>query len=254
MPLRVPLRPSPLGHESPGMVEPGAGSYIHLEGSRARTAVMGVLNVTPDSFSDGGIHNASVDAAITRIQEMVEEGADIIDIGGQSTRPGAEIVSLDQELSRVIPVISAARALGVTACISIDTFRAEVARQAVAAGADMINDVSGGLLDDNMLATAAQLMVPICLMHYRGDPATMQGLAHYPAGGVLATVAEELEGRVAAALRAGVPRWNIIVDPGIGFAKTAEQVQHRPSMFIFTLVCGVVGCFVSGIRSHSELL
>jgi dihydroneopterin aldolase/2-amino-4-hydroxy-6-hydroxymethyldihydropteridine diphosphokinase/dihydropteroate synthase len=215
---------------------------------------MGVLNVTPDSFSDGGIHNASVDAAVTRIQEMVEEGADIIDIGGQSTRPGAEIVSLDQELSRVIPVISAARALGVTACISIDTFRAEVARQAVAAGADMINDVSGGLLDDDMLATAAQLMVPICLMHYRGDPATMLGLAHYPAGGVLATVAEELEGRVAAALRAGVPRWNIVVDPGIGFAKTAEQVQHRPSIFIFTLICGVVGCFVSEIRSHSELL
>ncbi len=170
--------------------------------------------MTPDSFSDG---NKFFDpaAAVGRILALEAAGADVIDIGGQSTRPNAEVIEAELELNRVVPVIEAARKAGVRRPISIDTFRASVARAAVAAGADMINDVSGGLLDDAMLSTAAALEVPICLMHYRGDPSTMVSLANYPEDTV-AAVAAELQQRCNAALRAGVARWNIIVDPGIG--------------------------------------
>ncbi|KAJ1483780.1 Dihydropteroate synthase-like protein, partial [Baffinella frigidus] len=134
---------------------------------------MGVLNYTPDSFSDGGRFNAGIDEAVKRIEDMAAAGADIVDIGGQSTRPNAKLVTSEEEAARVVPVIEAARARGCTVAISVDTFRADVARASVAAGANFVNDVSGGLLDPAMLSTVASLHVPVCLMHYRGDPSSM---------------------------------------------------------------------------------
>ena len=153
-------------------VDGGEDGALVVSGPQARTVVMGILNVTPDSFSDG---NKFFDpaAAVGRMLALEAAGVDVIDIGGQSTRPNAHVIEAELEAARVVPVIEAARKAGVKAPISIDTFRASVARAAVAAGADMINDVSGGLLDDEMLRTAADLGVPICLMHYRGDPSTM---------------------------------------------------------------------------------
>eukprot|EP00293_Proteomonas_sulcata_P002853 CAMPEP_0184329252 /NCGR_PEP_ID=MMETSP1049-20130417/144050_1 /TAXON_ID=77928 /ORGANISM="Proteomonas sulcata, Strain CCMP704" /LENGTH=283 /DNA_ID=CAMNT_0026651605 /DNA_START=1021 /DNA_END=1872 /DNA_ORIENTATION=- len=203
---------------------------------------MGILNVTPDSFSDGGKYNQSAVAAVGRINLMERQGAGIIDIGGQSTRPNAEVIKSGEESARVLPVIQAARQMGVTTPISIDTFRADVARDAVLAGANIINDVSGGLLDSLMLRVASDLQVPICLMHYRGDPATMQGLANY-GGDVVEMVAAELRERCAAALKAGVYRWNIIVDPGIGFAKTPQQSYQltKETGKFAALCCPVLG-------------
>ncbi|MCH9830394.1 MAG: dihydropteroate synthase, partial [Actinomycetia bacterium] len=138
--------------------------------------VMGILNLTPDSFSDGGQFD-SVVAAVDSAKSMVEAGANIIDIGGESTRPGAERISIDVELERVIPVIRVLDSLGIY--VSIDTMRSQVARAAVAAGAQMVNDVSGGLSDPEMLSTVAQLGVPIVLMHWRGHSKTMQENVHY---------------------------------------------------------------------------
>ncbi|GAA96173.1 hypothetical protein E5Q_02837 [Mixia osmundae IAM 14324] len=182
-----------------------------------RTRIMSVINVTPDSFSDGGDH-ASPDAAVQAAREHVAQGADILDIGGVSTRPGAAEVSEQEELRRVIPVITAIRSAHPKTLISIDTFRANVAKAAVHAGANWINDVSGGTLDAAMLSTAAQLGVPIVLMHMRGTPSTMSKLTDY-GDDVMAGVCTELAANVSRALQAGVLRWNIILDPGIGFAK-----------------------------------
>jgi dihydropteroate synthase len=185
-----------------------------------RTYLMGVLNITPDSFSDGGQFN-SLEKAIAQGLHLVNHGADILDIGGQSTRPGAEQVSLEEEIARVIPVIAALRQRGITHPISVDTTRAEVAARAIAAGATMINDISGATFDPTMLATVARLDIPIVLMHLRGTPATMQTLTDYQ--DVVAEVGKFLSQRLQAALTAGIKRENLLIDPGIGFAKTAEQ-------------------------------
>jgi dihydropteroate synthase len=154
---------------------------------------------------------------------MVEEGASILDIGGMSTRPNAEDIGEEEELKRVIPVIRELRKQSFPLPISIDTYRSEVARQAIEAGADLINDVSAGDLDPKMLAVAAELGVPICLMHMRGTPQTMGQLTDYEDGDVVAGVRRELLEKVQRALTAGISRWNIILDPGLGFAKTADQ-------------------------------
>ncbi len=185
----------------------------------SRTYIMGILNVTPDSFSDGGEFN-QVDSAVQQALLMAENGADIIDIGGQSTRPGAAQISLQEELARVIPVIKATRQQS-QITISIDTTVAEVAQEAIAAGANIINDISGATFDEKMLVTAAQLEVPIILMHIRGTPQTMQSLTDYQ--DLVAEITNFLEQQVQKAIAAGVKPQNIILDPGIGFAKDAKQ-------------------------------
>lgn len=155
---------------------------------------------------------------------MVQNGTSIIDVGGQSTAPGRPEVSATEEASRVVPAIKLIRSLPETknVVISVDTYRASVAEQAIAAGADIINDVSAGLLDPDMLSTVARLNKTICLMHMRGNPQTMTKLTSYP-DGLVPTVASELVDRVAAAEAAGIRRWRIVLDPGIGFAKTGDQ-------------------------------
>jgi dihydropteroate synthase len=183
-----------------------------------RTYLMGILNVTPDSFSDGGQFN-SLAAAVPQAKALAAAGMDILDLGGQSTRPQAVEVSLETELDRVIPVIEAVRSQGLDVPISIDTTRAEVAARAIAAGADLVNDVSGAMADPEMLPIVARLGVPIILMHRRGNPRTMQQLTQYQ--DLVTEVYDFLADRAQAAIAAGVRA--IAVDPGIGFAKTATQ-------------------------------
>lgn len=189
-----------------------------------RTYIMGVLNVTPDSFSDGGDFN-SLETAFNQVQEMVKAGADIIDIGGQSTRPGAEDVSLEAELNRVIPLINAIRKspdlVLANIPISVDTTRSQVAEMAVKVGGDIINDISGATFDSKMLSVVAQLNVPIILMHIRGTPKTMQTLTHYQ--DLMGELKQFLEERIQAAINQGISPDHIIIDPGIGFAKTVTQ-------------------------------
>lgn len=190
-----------------------------------RTYLMGVLNVTPDSFSDGGQFN-TVEQAIAQAHHLVESGADILDIGGQSTRPQAEDVSEEEERARVIPVIQGIRAgygnhPPLVTPISIDTTKASVAREAIAAGADIVNDISGATFDAQMLATVAELGVPLILMHIRGTPKTMQQLTDYD--DVVADVREFLAQRLEAAIALGIPKSHLVIDPGIGFAKNLDQ-------------------------------
>ena len=180
--------------------------------------IMGILNVTPDSFADGGRHN-EFDAAVARGLEMIAEGVDIIDIGGESTRPGAERVSEAEEIERTIPVITELAKHGVK--ISIDTMRASTAEVAIKAGASIINDVSGGLADPEMLQTAAHLGVPYIAMHWRGQSKDMNSKAIY--NDVIIDVISELQERITAALDAGIEVGNLIIDPGLGFAKDAEH-------------------------------
>jgi dihydropteroate synthase len=180
--------------------------------------IMGILNVTPDSFADGGRHN-EFDAAVARGLEMIAEGVDIIDIGGESTRPGAERVSEAEEIARTIPVITELAKQGVK--ISIDTMRASTAEAAIKAGASIINDVSGGLADPLMLQTAARLGVPYIAMHWRGQSKDMNSKAIY--NDVVIDVISELQERITAALEAGIEVGNLIIDPGLGFAKDAEH-------------------------------
>lgn len=184
--------------------------------------VMGILNVTPDSFADGGRHN-QLDAAITRGLEMIAEGVDIIDIGGESTRPGAERVDEQEELQRTIPVIEkiAPLLLKTDVKISIDTMRASVAEAAIKAGASIINDVSAGQSDSRMLSTAAQLKTPYIAMHWRGHSKDMNSKAVYK--DVVAETISELEDRIQVALSTGVAKENLIIDPGLGFAKDADH-------------------------------
>jgi dihydropteroate synthase len=185
--------------------------------SLARPLVMGVLNVTPDSFSDGG-RLPGVEAALARGRAMAAEGADLLDVGGESTRPGAAPVSADEELARVLPVLRALKdALPLP--VSVDTRKAAVARAALAAGADVVNDVSG-LADAEMAGAVAETDAGLVLMHMRGTPETMQRLAQY--ADVAEEVADELAGPLARAVEAGIAPERIVVDPGIGFAKTAE--------------------------------
>ncbi|ENN9979990.1 dihydropteroate synthase [Vibrio vulnificus] len=183
--------------------------------------VMGILNVTPDSFSDGGQFNA-LDAALAQAERMIAAGVSIIDIGGESTRPGAPEVSLEEELKRVIPAIQAIRQKH-DVWISIDTSKAEVMKQAIEAGADLINDVRA-LQEPGALAVAAKAQVPICLMHMQGQPRSMQHNPSYQ--DVLKEVGEFLEERVAACEEAGIAKELLILDPGFGFGKTIEHNYH----------------------------
>ena len=184
-----------------------------------KTYVMGILNVTPDSFSDGGEFNQTT-SALDRAQKMIQNGVDIIDIGGQSTRPGAEQISLEEELNRVIPIIKAIRQQE-NIPISIDTTSAEVARTAIEAGADIINDISGGTYDKNMFSIAAWLEVPIILMHIKGTPQTMQSLTNYQ--NLIVEIKDFLEQQINRAIALEIKPSNIIIDPGIGFAKNVSQ-------------------------------
>jgi len=185
----------------------------------ARTMIMGVLNVTPDSFSDGG-EFFSAEKAIEQGQRMAAEGAQIIDIGGESTRPGAETVSVDEELGRVIPVIEQLRA-SVSVLISIDTSKAAVARAALDAGATIINDVTAGRADPEMFAVAAARKAALILMHMQGTPRTMQVAPRYDE--VVREVANFFRQRYERALECGVDGMAIAFDPGIGFGKTVEH-------------------------------
>ncbi|MEG4810307.1 dihydropteroate synthase [Microcoleus sp. F8-D3] len=188
-----------------------------------RTYLMGVLNVTPDSFSDGGDFN-TIESALAQAENMVKSGVDIIDIGGQSTRPGAAEISLAEESDRVIPLVQILRQkadIFGSVPISVDTTRGRVAKAAVEAGADIINDISGATFDSEMLSTVAKLKVPIILMHIRGTPQTMQKLTDY--SDLIGEIGEFLESRIAAAVAAGIDKYQIILDPGIGFAKTYSQ-------------------------------
>jgi dihydropteroate synthase len=188
----------------------------------SRTYIMGVLNVTPDSFSDGGKF-ATVDAAIAQAVQMVISGVDIIDIGGESTKPGAMPVDEVTELGRVIPVIEGIRQHPdiQSIPISIDTTKASVARSAIAAGADIVNDVSGGQFDAKMFETVAQLNVPYVMMHMRGTPATMMQMSEYE--DVVGEILAYFETQIDRAVQSGIDRSQIIIDPGIGFAKKYQQ-------------------------------
>ncbi len=181
--------------------------------------VMGILNITPDSFYDGGRHH-TVTAALAQADRLLTEGADMLDIGAYSSRPGAADVSAAEESDRLLPVIEAISSHFPEAVLSIDTFRATVARAGIAAGAHIINDISGGTLDDKMFATIADLQVPYILMHMRGTPNTMQRLTDY--GGDVTGEVSLFFGRQVATLRQMGVR-DIILDPGLGFAKTLEQ-------------------------------
>ena len=189
-----------------------------------RTYIMGVLNITPDSFSDGGKFN-TLDAAMRQAKHLVNSGVDILDVGGQSTRPGARQIPLEEEVRRVVPIIDAIRTHEDTSLastvISVDTTQSEIARAAVKAGADIVNDISGGTFDQAMLSTVADLGVPIILMHIRGTPATMQQNTQYQ--DLMGEIHDFLERQVQNAMAAGISHSQIAIDPGIGFAKSYPQ-------------------------------
>ena len=189
-----------------------------------RTYLMGVLNITPDSFSDGGQFN-TLTTALSQAQRLIAVGVDILDIGGQSTRPGARQIPLEEEIRRVVPVIETIRAHDdqrlATAVISVDTTQSEIARLAVKAGADIVNDISGGTFDSAMLSTVADLGVPIILMHIRGTPGTMQQQTDYD--DLIGEIYQFLERQIETAIAVGVKPSQIAIDPGIGFAKNYPQ-------------------------------
>ena len=194
-----------------------AGSVSHLEVGR-RTLLMGIVNVTPDSFSDGG-EFLGLDQAVERCFRLADEGADILDVGGESSRPGSEGVSVDEELRRVMPVFE--RISGkVSVPISIDTVKPKVAREAVAAGASLVNDISG-LRDENMIAAVAETGAAVILMHMKVTPRTMQESPQYD--DLMVEIVDFLADRMEAAVREGIVEEKILVDPGIGFGKTAED-------------------------------
>ena len=185
--------------------------------------IMGILNLTPDSFSDGGLF-IQKDNALKHVSQMISDGAQIIDVGGESTRPGARDISLDEECQRVIPVIEAIREIS-DIPISIDTSKTDVMQQAISSGASMINDVNA-LRADGAVELTAELNVPVCIMHMQGSPRNMQ---HTPAyKDVVQEVKAFLEERINVCLKAGIKRSNIIIDPGFGFGKTLE---HNLSLF-----------------------
>lgn len=195
-----------------------------------RPHVMGILNVTPDSFSDGGQHAG--DAATAHAQRMVQEGAAMIDVGGESTRPGAETVDPQDEIARTAPAIAAMRAAGIDTPVSIDTRKAAVAAAALDAGADIVNDVAGFTYDTALAPLCAARGAPVCVMHAQGDPATMHHDPQYD--DVLLDVYDYLSGRIAELTAQGIARDRIIVDPGIGFGKTLEHniaLLNRLSLF-----------------------
>ncbi|KAI9924972.1 hypothetical protein ASPWEDRAFT_118592 [Aspergillus wentii DTO 134E9] len=199
---------------------------LHSTDPQRPTHIMAILNLTPDSFSDGGVHSPTDLSNLTAtVRKFIESGATIIDIGGESTRPGSAPVGEAEELARVIPAIKHIRTSipeAANIAISIDTYRARVAEEACAAGADIINDVSAGSLDPDMLSTMARTGKSVILMHMRGTPSTMTKLTDYP-NGVIADVGSELLERISAAEAAGIRRWRIILDPGLGFAKNQSH-------------------------------
>lgn len=197
-------------------------SYANKQLNLNSPVVMGILNTTPDSFSDGGSY-IQLDKALMRAQQMIDAGVAIIDIGGESTRPGAPDVSLEEELQRVIPLITAIRQQNAQVWISIDTSKAEVMRQAIVAGADLINDVRA-LQEPGALDVAAQAQVPVCIMHMQGQPRTMQMAPKYD--NVVEDVCAFLVERIAACEAAGIKRENIILDPGFGFGKSIQHNYH----------------------------
>ena len=205
-----------------------------MQRRKTLTEVMGILNVTPDSFSDGGQHN-ELEAAIQRCQAMVEAGVDWIDVGGESTRPGAAAVSESAELERVVPVIEAI-ASRFEVKISVDTSKAQVMRAAVAAGAQMINDVRG-LREDGALAAAAEGNARVCLMHMQGQPRSMQASPEYD--DVVSDVKGFLRQRIEACEAAGIDRARLLLDPGFGFGKTVQHnyqlLQRLPAFIEFDL-------------------
>ena len=188
---------------------------------KRKTLVMGIVNVTPDSFSDGGKFFSPQDA-INHGSKLIDQGADIIDIGGESTRPGAEQISESEELNRVIPVIEKIRDKNPKKLISIDTTKASVAKHAVEAGADIINDVSGLSFDNNMIDTVARLNIPVIIMHMKGNPRNMQLNPRYK--DIINEILDFFKKKIKIAVQSGINRKMIILDPGIGFGKT---VQHN---------------------------
>lgn len=203
-----------------------------------RPHLMGILNVTPDSFSDGGRH-AEADPAIAAARAMVEAGVSLIDIGGESTRPGAQVVPVEDEIARVLPVVKALQ--GVTdAVISVDTRKTAVARAALEVGAHLINDVSGFTYDPDLAPLCAEREAPVCVMHSQGDPETMQNNPSYDS--VLHDVFDALNERVTALEAAGIPRSRILVDPGIGFGKTLDHnlTLLREIAVFHGLGCGIL--------------
>ena len=222
-----------------------AGRILRLD----RPQVMGIVNVTPDSFSDGGAHDTA-DAAVAHALRLVEEGADLLDIGGESTRPGAAEVEVEEELRRVVPVIERLAAQ-VAVPISIDTSKPEVMRAAVQAGAGMINDVYG-LRREGALDAAAALGVPVVLMHMQGEPRSMQAAPQYD--DVVGEVHRFLAERIFAAEMAGIPKQRIVVDPGFGFGKdTAHNLQLLAQFERFVELGVPVLAGLSRKRSIGEL-
>ena len=203
--------------------------------SMDRPRIMGILNVTPDSFSDGGAL-ASVQAAVARAKTMVAD-ADILDIGGESTRPGAAEVDVAEEINRTAPVIRAIRDVGITTPISIDTRKATVAQAALAAGADMVNDVTALRFDPDMAHVVAEADVPVCLMHSQGRPETMQDDPRYD--DVTFDVMDHLAERIEAAVSAGIPKAHLITDPGIGFGK---KLEHNLTLLRDLAILHDLGC------------
>jgi len=208
---------------------PGVMTCGGLTLDLARPRLMGIVNVTPDSFSDGGRY-ADRDAAVAHARELVAAGADVLDIGGESTRPGAQEVPLEEELARVVPVVEALAGWGIP--LSVDTRKAGVMRAVAQAGAHMINDVSALEHDPEALATVAEIGLPVCLMHMRGTPETMQSQVDY--SDVVTEVRAYLADRAAQCRRAGIAAEHILIDPGIGFAKTVDQnlalLHHLPRL------------------------
>ena len=211
----------------------------------ASPVVMGILNVTPDSFSDGGRY-ADLDAAIAHGVRLRDDGAHLVDVGGESTRPGADRVDAETEATRVLPVVRELTAAGVP--VSIDTTRARVAELALAAGAAVVNDVSGGLADPDMAGVVRDAGCPWVLMHWRGHSRTMRELARY--GDVVTDVRTELAQRVEAALAAGVAADRIVIDPGLGFAKTAAHNWELSARLPELLALGYPLLFAASRKSH----
>jgi dihydropteroate synthase len=203
-----------------------AGNFVHVTMPTRQTHIMSILNTTPDSFSDGGSNALDPQSLRETAAAHIAAGATIIDVGGQSSRPNAPDVTAEEEINRVLPAIAAIRSLpeakGIA--ISVDTYRAAVAEAAVNAGADIVNDISAGKMDPQMLQTVARLGCTYVMMHMRGTPATMQNPENCEyAGGLGMNIGNELLERIDDATKAGVRKWRLILDPGIGFAKTQEQ-------------------------------
>jgi dihydropteroate synthase len=222
--------------------DPGAAAALL---TATDPVVVGILNVTPDSFSDGGRY-ADLDAAVAHGLRMHREGAHLVDVGGESTRPGADRVDARTEAARVLPVIRELAARGVP--MSIDTYRAEVAAAALAAGAVIVNDVSGGLADPDMAGVVAEAGCPWILMHWRGHAKHMRKLATY--ADVVADVRDELARRIEAALAAGVAPDRIVIDPGLGFAKTATDNWRLTAHLAELLTLGYPLLFAASRKSY----